>query len=352
MSLAHASQLKLGGRARRRTPVPTPAPNSSTAANTSVHKEASAESSPPLLPDFGAYKLLVVHCPPADIPISLLFKPHQPSSATSSADATTADESKSLFVCNLPVDATSAHIARLFRRCGPIANITMHNQPTTAAAVTHIVPSARRSCIVTFCDPEDGVLRAMQMRVRRRIWSAAVSDAAEGGDRNSTAESSTPASSFTENLPLYGLQKWINDFAQTHPPHAALEALANTHLKQYDEMHTAHQQELKRRRTEPDEDGFILVSGAGAAPAPPAAAAGAGTAGTAALRSAASASTSDIAANAAAKKKKKKALEKVDFYRFQMRESKRNQLAELRTKFEQDKVKIQQLKETRSFRPY
>ena len=42
----------------------------------------------------------------------------------------------------------------------------------------------------------------------------------------------------------------------------------------------------------------------------------------------------------------------VDFYRFQMRESKRNQLAELRRKFEEDKQKIEELKKKRKFRPY
>lgn len=49
----------------------------------------------------------------------------------------------------------------------------------------------------------------------------------------------------------------------------------------------------------------------------------------------------------------------VDFYRFQQRERKRNgnlltyvELADLRRKFEQDKEKIQQMKESRKFKPY
>ncbi|CAG8817060.1 25808_t:CDS:2, partial [Dentiscutata erythropus] len=41
-----------------------------------------------------------------------------------------------------------------------------------------------------------------------------------------------------------------------------------------------------------------------------------------------------------------------DFYRFQMRESKRNKHVELRKKFEEDKKKIERLKAARRFKPY
>ncbi|XP_073100887.1 uncharacterized protein [Elaeis guineensis] len=50
-----------------------------------------------------------------------------------------------------------------------------------------------------------------------------------------------------------------------------------------------------------------------------------------------------------AKKKKEVA---VDFYRFQRREAQRNEVMMLRSKFEQDKKRIQQLRAARKFRPY
>ena len=50
----------------------------------------------------------------------------------------------------------------------------------------------------------------------------------------------------------------------------------------------------------------------------------------------------------AAKKKK----ELVNFYRFQMREKKQDELVTLRKRFEEDKAKIAQLKQTRKFKPY
>ena len=41
-----------------------------------------------------------------------------------------------------------------------------------------------------------------------------------------------------------------------------------------------------------------------------------------------------------------------NFYRFQMREQKRNQLAELRKRFEEDKLQVAKMKEARKFKPF
>ncbi|SPO25564.1 related to RRP7 - essential protein involved in rRNA processing and ribosome biogenesis [Ustilago trichophora] len=50
--------------------------------------------------------------------------------------------------------------------------------------------------------------------------------------------------------------------------------------------------------------------------------------------------------------KRKKSTDLQDFYRFQLREKKREQLADLRAKFEADKAKVAQMKAGRRFKPY
>ena len=61
----------------------------------------------------------------------------------------------------------------------------------------------------------------------------------------------------------------------------------------------------------------------------------------------------DTASGAAAtngrRKKRKKNLELVNFYRFQMREAKRERLAALRQRFEEDKARIAKMKAARKF---
>ncbi len=52
------------------------------------------------------------------------------------------------------------------------------------------------------------------------------------------------------------------------------------------------------------------------------------------------------------RRKKKKDLTLTNFYRHQIREAKRDQLAELRRKFEADKEKVQKMKISRQFKPF
>lgn len=62
-----------------------------------------------------------------------------------------------------------------------------------------------------------------------------------------------------------------------------------------------------------------------------------------------------VSQEAAAKRqgrKKRKKYELVNFYSFQMREAKREQLAKLREKFEEDKARIEKMKASRKFRPF
>lgn len=51
-------------------------------------------------------------------------------------------------------------------------------------------------------------------------------------------------------------------------------------------------------------------------------------------------------------KPKKKAKELKDFYRFQMRDTKKQQLIDLRIKFEKDKQRVEKAKQVRKFKPY
>jgi ribosomal RNA-processing protein 7 len=51
-------------------------------------------------------------------------------------------------------------------------------------------------------------------------------------------------------------------------------------------------------------------------------------------------------------KKKKRTYELKNFYAHQMREEKREQLARLRKKFEEDKARIERMKSARKFKPF
>ena len=120
------------------------------------------------------------------------------------------------------------------------------------------------------------------------------------------------------------------------PPIESLKAQVDAAMALFAEAEEKEKREAERIRNMPDEDGFVTVTrgkgrrtnmdGQGASVMP--------------LR------TED------AQQLKPKDHTLVDFYRFQKREQKRNELAELRRKFDQDKQKIAALKEKRKFKPY
>ncbi|KAI0511654.1 hypothetical protein KFK09_012284 [Dendrobium nobile] len=133
-----------------------------------------------------------------------------------------------------------------------------------------------------------------------------------------------------------GMKKWLIQYKESRPGLKVLQ-------KRIDEFVTAHEerqeQERKEREARAAEDGWtVVVHQKGRKKTTDA------ETGTA-MGSVASAAVMD-------KMSKKKSKEiALDFYRFQKREAKRNEVMMLQRKFEQDKKRIQQLRAARKFRP-
>ncbi|CBQ72943.1 conserved hypothetical protein [Sporisorium reilianum SRZ2] len=87
-----------------------------------------------------------------------------------------------------------------------------------------------------------------------------------------------------------------------------------------------------------DEDGFIIVQRSGKYGRAGASVEGGGSVG--------------VARGGYVEREKKKSTGLEDFYRFQVRERKREELAGLRARFEKDRASVQRLKAGRRFRPY
>lgn len=133
-----------------------------------------------------------------------------------------------------------------------------------------------------------------------------------------------------------GMKKWLTQYKESRP---GLEVLQ----QRIDEFVMAHEERLEQERKEREaqaaEDGWtVVVHHKGRKKTTDA------ETGTT-VGSVASAAVMD-------KMSKKKGKEiALDFYRFQKREAKRNEVMMLQSKFEQDKKRIQQLRAARKFRP-
>ncbi|KNE54051.1 hypothetical protein AMAG_00054 [Allomyces macrogynus ATCC 38327] len=232
----------------------------------------------------------------------LFFRPHD---ARVTNDLLPAD--RTVFVYNLPLDATAAQLKTLFQPAGKVESVIIgHVGPAT----TKEEIDARMS---TLADPTTAAPHR-PAEVAYVIY------------KKVTALPQLPKIVNAKNwavkaaMPM-GLARYKAQFDATHATnHAALEERAKEVIAEYD-ARKAEEDRAMRTKTV-DEDGFILVT------------------------------RKRGARVEAAQNVKPKEHELKDFYRFQMREEKRSRLLELREKFAQDKKKIEELKQSRRFKPY
>ena len=119
-----------------------------------------------------------------------------------------------------------------------------------------------------------------------------------------------------------GLAKWCLDYLKSRTTVTSIEAQVTDVMADYDKR-KEDSEKKKKRLQEPDKDGWITITRKNPKP---------------------------IQGKRHRQKKKKKEL--LNFYHFQLRESKRQHIAELRRKFEEDKKKVAEMKSKRKFRPY
>ncbi|KAJ3091597.1 Ribosomal RNA-processing protein 7 [Quaeritorhiza haematococci] len=371
---------------------------------TDSQKKPSSSTSTTVLDTFASFKVLPITFPPITLSLSHIttFADHTPAAATESRaiehciyfkrhdvrgnsnskkkkaaaaggddaedgeenagnkqgfSSTSLPQGRTLFLLNLPVDASEAHLRRLFRRCGEIQEVIIHNEGKhirSARKMGKGEDEDNEDAMETVDDDESdeeeaeekkqlerylwiphrsgcsahvifsetaAVDRALNMTKRRRVWS----DREEDGEGASGGH-------------LHGMQKWISQFfTHSRTPLSTLQSRVDAHIKDFLSEEAARRAELLAKRNQPDEDGFVLVTRAR---------------GRRNTNTDGSGATVTAARPDEVKALKPKSKELKNFYRFQMREEKRQQLADLRRKFEEDKRRIATLKAARRFKPY
>jgi ribosomal RNA-processing protein 7 len=186
-------------------------------------------------------------------------------------------QNKTLFLVNIPVDATLSHFKRLFRHCGTISKFIQNENYSGASG--HII-----------FDDIESVSCVLEMRKRIRLWV----------DPNPT--------------PI-GLSKYISMFDASQPPISELKERVDTYMEEFTEMERSIREDEELLRNMPDEDGFVKVM----------------------RRSKKSNTDGAVIVQPLriedANKLKPKDLALSDFYRFQARDTKGKQMAELRKVF-------------------
>lgn len=136
-----------------------------------------------------------------------------------------------------------------------------------------------------------------------------------------------------DNRCLTGIEKWCKEYNDSLCNEAELKKDIEDYMNNYDQ--TVAMRIAKEKAAAESRDGWVTVTGKKKR-------------GQFAL--ARKESTINKLQNVDEQKKKKKQL--LNFYTFQIREAKKQNLAELRKKFELDKKRLQELKSKRTFKPF
>lgn len=133
----------------------------------------------------------------------------------------------------------------------------------------------------------------------------------------------------------YGMAKWIKAYEESIIDQQQLQASVDTAMEQFDDKTAKRKADKLAMHGTEDDEGWITITKTGA---------GGHEHGVTA--------TAKAQKSKAGVKKDKKHKEIQNFYAWQRKAARQDQIASLRQKFDQDKLKIQSLRDNRKFKPY
>lgn len=242
----------------------------------------------------------------------LFYKPHN---VRESHSAKPSD--KTLFVLNVPPYCNEECVKRLFGDCGNVADVFFQSKPSSGPPPTEKSKFFGRTepiygfkvAYVVFQKPR-GVENAMKLDVvEPRILSP------------------------TKDRLKVGIHKWCAEYRNAIPDVYEMQKEIEAHMAEYDKSVEAKKKEEKQMEGVADDEGWITVTRTG-------------------KKRGIARTEANIEKITHKQKKKRSQKELLNFYTFQIRETKMEHIAQLRKKFEEDKKKIEVMKATRKFKPF
>jgi ribosomal RNA-processing protein 7 len=298
----------------------------------------------------GDYAILPLAIAPSTSPTptthTLYLRPHAPKIPTE-------DDSRSLFVVNVPVDSTPAHFRAVFVSligAGRFESITFEHDKQKPSAPSQAIEVAakrgkkRKRAVDEDVSEVDTQLPPVWDRELRRSGSTAIvvlvdETSAEAAlkavrklHKSSEKEGKWPVwgEGVEGKVPALGSARYLTHHKMRYPDAATLQANVDALMTDWNRREEEKARLAKRQRNVPDEDGFVTVTRGGRV-------------GPARMHDA-EAKRLEMEEK---EKKKKAELSEKPFYRFQMREIRKAEQAELVKRFEEDKARLQGMKEKR-----
>jgi ribosomal RNA-processing protein 7 len=305
----------------------------------------------------GDYTVLPLSIPPTTAyptaaTHTLYLRPHSPKIPTES-------DARSLFVVNVPVDSTPAHFKAMFTSligAGRVEDVRFEHEKRNASSqapsqalevVSKKEKNKKRKRGEGGPVEIDTSLPQIWDRELRRSGSTAVVVLVDEKSVESTLKAvrklhkSKPkdekwpvwGQGAEGKVPALGSARYLSHHKMRYPDAAVLQKNVDAFMTAWNHNEEEKARLAKRQRNVPDEDGFVTVTKGGrTGPA---------------RREEVERKQAELE-----EKEKKKREEMGDFYRFQMRERRKAEQGELVKQFEEDKKRVEAMKEKRGrFRP-
>ncbi|CAL3968497.1 hypothetical protein PZA11_004072 [Diplocarpon coronariae] len=300
----------------------------------------------------GAYTVLPVRIPstpayPEPTTHTIYLRPHHPKIPTE-------HDSRSLFLVNVPIDSTCAHLRAVFTSlvgAGRYESVSFEHEKKSTPAATPLAKTTKGTNKKRKRGEEPVPLELPQIwdRELHRSGSTAVVRLVDDKSvesvlkaakklHKSSKESSRPVwgSGITDGdtrAPALGSARYASHQRLRYPPRATLQRNVDAFMTAFNAAEEQKAHDAKRQRGVPDEDGFVTVTRGGRT-------------GPARMADA-ERKRSEMEAKEAGKRGAMG-----DFYRFQMRERRKEEQGELVRRFEEDRRRVGEMKERRGrFRP-
>ncbi|PIA17622.1 hypothetical protein COEREDRAFT_71423 [Coemansia reversa NRRL 1564] len=226
---------------------------------------------------------------------------------------------RTIFMANLPADATERDIRRLFQGVARVARVIFNGAVGQDPVVRSqlLVSGSTAHIVLLEVEELDSVLSMKAGTIRQ--WPA------------------RDAEDVTDPREYRGLARYIYEHRAARPPADMLRSEVDGFMSKFEEARYERERMVAQQHNTADADGFVTVVRRGRH-----------TKNSDGTGSVVAASVAE--ARAAGEKKTEVVFG--NMYRFQMRERKTDQLAELRQKFEEDKERIARMRQARKFRPF
>ncbi|KAK9479237.1 ribosomal RNA-processing protein 7-domain-containing protein [Lipomyces japonicus] len=252
-----------------------------------------------------------------------------------------------VFLANIPIDSTTAHVRSFFNTLAPsasVASVTFLPAPTANASSGLDIPSTTS---LAPSESSSSSLSSFGIVPIRRIYPSGSAAHVHFSDKQGLHDALAGLKK-SPGLPEWredgttevagnatGTSRYMAVHARKYVADRVVQSAVDRFMASFNKLEARKVRDAKRAFSEPDAEGFVTVSKV--------------ISGRAGAQAAGSGDSDAIRQDA---RKRQKKAELKDFYRFQIRQEKKERMNDLLKNFKQDQERIKELKAKKKFRPF